>query len=64
MTSRDISPWSQKDAGTRAHSPAYLNEEMLSSDSALRHQNRMLGGRGAVRGVDHLGTPTRPEASD
>ena len=53
MVSTDTSPWPQKDAGTRTHSPAYLNEEILASDGVLRDRGHLLG-RGAVHGVDHL----------
>ena len=53
MMSTDTSPWPQKDAGTRTHSPAYLNEEILASDGVLRDRGHLLG-RGAVHGVDHL----------
>ena len=53
MVSTDTSPWPQKDAGTRTHSPAYLNEEILAPDGVLRDWGHFLG-RGAVHGVDHL----------
>jgi hypothetical protein len=53
MMSTDTSPWPQKDAGTRTHSPAYLNEEILASDGVLHDWGHLLG-HGAVHGVDHL----------
>ena len=53
MMSTDTSPWPQKDAGTRTHSPTYLNEEILASDGVLHDWGHLLG-RGAVHGVDHL----------
>ena len=53
MMSTDTSPWPQKDAGTRTHSPTYLNEEILASDGVLRDWGHLLG-REAVHGVDHL----------
>ena len=53
MMSTDTSPWPQRDAGTRTHSPAYLNEEILASDGVLHDWGHLLG-RGAVHGVDHL----------